>query len=93
MNIRQAFKESRAAYARAVYDFGAPVFEAPTQAARIALDDLGVPRHRHWTIMQAVWLCPRPGVERALENMRSQDAEDEQFELRQDEDLFLETDR
>lgn len=74
MNIKRAFYAARAAYARAVHDFSESL-TAPTTAARIALDDLGIPRVQHYVIMQRVWLCVRPGAQRVLDNMSASGSE------------------
>jgi hypothetical protein len=70
----RAFRKARAAYARAVQDFSESMV-APTVAARIALDDMGIPAHQHFAILQKVWLCVRPGARRVLDNMHSADQE------------------
>lgn len=75
---KRAFHVARAAYARAVHDFGESCV-APTTAARIALDDLGLPRYAHYAIMRCVWACVRPGARRVLDNMSSMDHDSEEF--------------
>lgn len=75
---KRAFHAARAAYARAVQDF-TESFTAPTTAARIALDDLGIPRSQHYSIMRCVWVCVRPGARRVLDNMSSMDHDSEEF--------------
>jgi hypothetical protein len=76
--VKIAFHKARAAYARAVHDFSESMV-APTVAARIALDDLGVPRAGHYTILQNVWLCVRPGALRVLDEMHAADFADQEF--------------
>jgi hypothetical protein len=76
--VKIAFYKARAAYARAVHDFSESMM-APTIAARIALDDLGVPPADHYAILQKVWLCLRPGARRVLDNMHAADFADQEF--------------
>jgi len=76
--IKIAFHKARAAYARAVHDFSESAV-APTIAARIALDDLGVPPAHHYAILRQVWLCLRPGAQRVIDNMRAADFADQEL--------------
>ncbi len=78
MTFKRAFHAARAAYARAVHDFSESL-TAPTTAARIALDDLNIPRAAHYAIMKPVWRCVRPGAQRVLDNMRSADLANQDF--------------
>lgn len=89
----RAFRKARAAFSENFKHHGD--FSAATGGAHIALLDAGVPflSPLYMETSEAVQQLWRPSVERRLCQLESAAAEDEQFELRQDEDLFLETDR